>query len=535
MDGRRLQIEEYVDSMFDEDGPGLAVAVFANGKLLASHTRGRIDLESRLPIDNDTAFHAASLSKQFTAYAIAQLIVDGAMRLQDEVGLYLTFLSPEMSRITLAQLLFHTNGISDQWALLNLAGWNDHELVKTEDIIRIINNQTKLKNLPGTRFSYTNTGYTLLGQIVEILVGQSLDAHLQASLFRPAGMFHTRFRSDISTKLPFEADCYSRDREGNYTKSTPLFATVGATSLQTSLIDLSLWAKVLSERSEAVNKLLRERGSLEDGSQLPYGFGLYHGMVGDVPALSHSGWDADFSSHFVYLPEIGVGAAVLSNGSRTNLELVALSFLCDFVNIGKASAHIAKRISALVSDLGPHQRSFLVNSQRQAYGSIATGDVRIWERDAMGDSLADGALQPARLLEDGSYMLGVSLSTLEVTRDAITISSPTQSVRQTLPIIPLNHSRQALIGECSYFSKELNVTHSFIEEDGNLYWYRPGHEPSRLEIFDDVLFFAEGFSLRLSNEKLIIHSARTAPILFERIKDPVRIRTIKHISGNLGN
>lgn len=512
----RVLGKELIETIFSETGPGIAASAFADGFLLNETRRGRIDLDAHMRIDGNTAFHVASISKQFTAYAIARLVIEKQLRLKDKIGLYLPFLNERSAEISIDQLLFHTSGLNDQWVLLDLSGWNDSDLASTRDINKLVSRQGSLKNSPGSAFSYTNTGYTMLAQIVERVAGQSLDEYLQSVLFRPNGMTHTRFRSDPKTRVAFEAECYSQEL-GGFVKTTPRFSTVGATSLQTSLADLARWEPRLTDANDEISHLMRTRGSLRTGQEIGYGFGVYHGAVGAISTLSHSGWDADFSSYVVYLPKERIGAAVLSNGSQMNLELIALSFLTEFVDFGQMAEEIELRLTTMMSGVAGGVESAGAEHQRKAFGSLDSGDIRIWKQDEHGSHLISDTIQRAELIHDDSYMLAATLSTLRIEDNALVISSPTQDQRQSLALLPSSYQQHVLNSNVSFFSSELEVTHTISESNGRLLWCRPGHEASALEEIGSSLCFCDGFTLLVSQETLTIFNARSAPIRFARV------------------
>jgi len=504
---------ELIDAMFTQAGPGIAVSAFSGGSLLNNIERGQVDLESHRDINSDTAFHVASVSKHFTAYAIAQLIAEKKISLDDRIGSYLPFVSEPAKGITIGQLLFHTSGLSDQWILLSLAGWSDRDLVLTSDINRLIGRQGALKHSPGSAFSYTNTGYTLLAEIVETVVNCSLDAYLQANTFLPAGMSHTRFKSDPSVRADFEAECYTQ-AGSKFIKTTPRFSTVGATSLQTSMADLARWETIFMSPRDDMRELIRRKGTLATGEPISYGFGVYHGEVGALNTLSHSGWDADFSSFILYIPDRRIGAAVLSNGSQMNLELIALSFLTDFVDFGSLTEEIRIRLATMLASNSRTSRPGPLYATRKFFGCLDSGDVRLWENTEKGQSLVGGAIQRVEKIDEGSYMLGASLSTLTFEEGWLCIYSPTQNQRQKLAPLPDVSTHQEFLGPLTFFSEELQVTHTVSVVDGRMVWSRPGHEALELEQIGPALFFSGGFTLRICEDELTISSARSAPIRF---------------------
>ncbi len=510
---------ELAEVMFDSAGPGIAIASFSQGVLLDPYCRGVANLETGQLINSDTALHVASVSKQFTAYAIAQLICSQQVNLSDRVVRYLPFLPKTFAEVTIEQLLDHTSGLSDQWALLRLAGWTDENTITTPDINKVVSRANELKHAPGKRFSYTNTGYTFLAEVIEKITGQTLDAYLQSVLFEPLGMSHARFYSGRSAVLSHEAECYSRALNATYSKTTPHFETVGATSLRLSLRDVALWADYLMSSNRPSVKLMQRMGRLLDGTFPSYGFGLYHGVLGGQRVLSHSGWDRDFSAHVIYMPASKTGAAVFSNGTQMNLELMAAAFLEQDRMQDGFSRGVLERLSTLKRSLSISAGNAPRVRVSSAYGSLDSGDVRLFQGDSHGGWLRGGALQRLQLLPAGDYMPGASLSHLEVRPDRLLIASSAQGESRDLRILPIGQARETIRGVRAYRSESLRVTHSVSEQDGSMVWSGPCGESFLLTKIDAETFFANGFTLHVSEEALIIHNARTAPLRCDRIRD----------------
>src|ERR1035441_8900251 len=175
---------EYLELKFPEGGPGAIVGVFKDGSILDEYSIGLADLDENSKITSATSFHAASVSKQFTAYAVARLMSEGRLRLTNSIGRYLPDVGSLVSPITIGQLLNHTSGLSDQWVLLSVAGWGGACVEGTADIKTLLIRQKLLKHKPGEQFSYTNTGYTLLAELVRNIVGISLADYLSPILDR---------------------------------------------------------------------------------------------------------------------------------------------------------------------------------------------------------------------------------------------------------------------------------------------------------------------------------------------------------------
>jgi CubicO group peptidase (beta-lactamase class C family) len=200
------------------------------------------DLSHDAPITPQTPFHVASVSKQFTAAAILLLADQGKLSLDDDVHQYLPEVPDFGARITLRHLLHHTSGLRDQWDLLDLAGYRySFDLINDEDVMSLVRRQEELNFAPGAEYLYSNTGATLLGQIVARVSGQSLRQFTTQNLFEPLGMTSTHFRDDHTEINKGEAFGYVRAKDGSFKLSVTNFDTVGATSLYTTVEDLAKW------------------------------------------------------------------------------------------------------------------------------------------------------------------------------------------------------------------------------------------------------------------------------------------------------
>ena len=134
---------------------------------------GAANLEYDIPITPSSVFHVASISKQFTAMAVALLAADGGLSWDDDIRRYVPEVPDFGDQVTLCHLANHTSGLRDQWSLLRMAGWRwEEDVVKTRDVLDVLSRQRALNFPPGTEFLYSNTGYTLLAIVVERVSGQ---------------------------------------------------------------------------------------------------------------------------------------------------------------------------------------------------------------------------------------------------------------------------------------------------------------------------------------------------------------------------
>jgi CubicO group peptidase (beta-lactamase class C family) len=317
----RLSRVDDIFRSFDRPGrPGVAVAILKDGKIIFSRGYGLAQLEYDIPIAPRTVFHVASVSKQFTAYAIATLADRGKLSLTDDVRRHLPDLPNFGETITINDLIHHTSGLRDQWTLLSLAGWRLDDVITQADILRLLKRQRELNFAPGSEHVYSNSGYTLLAEIVGVVTGVPFPEWMQREVFEPLGMRDTHFHDDHRTVVKDRAYSYERTPGGAYRRAVLNYANVGATSLFTTTEDLARWAQsffVPMDGSEAVIRQMMEPGILTSGERLDYAFGLTLSEQAGRRFVEHSGGDAGFRSHILMVPEERLAVIVLANEAGT--------------------------------------------------------------------------------------------------------------------------------------------------------------------------------------------------------------------------
>jgi len=236
-------IVKKVNSLFENwdktQSPGCVVGIVRNDTLIFANGYGMANLEYSVPNSPETVYHLASVSKQFTAYAIILLAQQGKLSIDDDIRKYLPWFPNLKQKITIRNLLNHTSGIRDQWQLLSIAGTRLDDVITQEQIIKILSKQQELNFNPGDAFSYSNSGYTLLAEIVKSVSGQSLRRFTDSAIFKPLGMTNTHFHDDY-TEIEKNRS-YSYDRKGSFgfKNSILSYSTAGPTSLFSNVPDLS--------------------------------------------------------------------------------------------------------------------------------------------------------------------------------------------------------------------------------------------------------------------------------------------------------
>ncbi len=315
------------------DSPGAAVAVIQDGKTIYKKGFGSAQLEYGIPITPSTIFHVASVSKQFTAFAVAMLADQGKLSLDDDVRKHIPEVPDFGKTITLRHLIYHTSGLRDQWHLLRLAGWRWDDVMTLEHILTMVRNQKELNFDPGEERAYCNTGYTLLAETVARVTGQSFREWTQANIFEPLKMNNTHFHDDHEMLVPNRAYSYYPHAEASlgFRKAVLSYANVGATSLFTTVEDLAKWSNNFDTAhvgGPSVIKTMLESGGLNDDGQEwsnpAYAFGLYLDEYRGLTAIAHSGGDAGFRSMLIRFLEQHFAVVILSNFA--NFEPFDVSF-----------------------------------------------------------------------------------------------------------------------------------------------------------------------------------------------------------------
>ena len=315
------RVDELFQKMDNSSSPGCALSVMKDGRFLFEHGYGMADLDHSVPITPTTVFHVASMSKQFTAASILLLAQEGKLSLDDPVRKYIPELPDFGTPITIRQLIHHTSGLRDQWDLLGLAGWRySLDLITDDDVLSVVSRQKDLNFAPGSKFLYSNTGFTLLAQIVKRVSGQSFREFTTARIFEPLTMKNTHFRDDHAEIVKQMAYGYEPARD-TFKISLTNFDTVGATSLLTTVEDLERWDENFYHPTvggQALIDKLLERGRLNNGEQLDYASGLVVSTYRGLRTVDHGGADAGYRSDMIRFPDQHFSVACLCNLASAN-------------------------------------------------------------------------------------------------------------------------------------------------------------------------------------------------------------------------
>lgn len=276
------------------DSPGCAVGVIQDGEFIYRRGYGMANLELDVRLSSASVFYIASSSKQFTAAAIALLVLDGKLSLDEPLRKFF----PELPQavygdITVRHLVHHLSGIRDYLLLMYLGNLRSEDVFSNSEALALLARQEGLNHKPGEKGDYSNSNYLLLALIVQKVSGKSLRDYAQAEIFGPLGMSSTQFRDDRSVIVKRRVSSYMAEADGRFSAYHSNFDRVGDGGLLTSVDDLLRWDRNFYDdklRSGRLLPLLLTRGStLNLGEKFDYAFGLMHGEYRGLKTVSHGG------------------------------------------------------------------------------------------------------------------------------------------------------------------------------------------------------------------------------------------------------
>jgi len=306
---------DYLNAAYPADGPGATAIVVKDGEVLFQGARGMADLELGVPLTPDHVFRLGSITKQFTAAAIMLLEEQGKLAVGDPITKYLTDYPTNGYEITIEHLLTHTSGIFSYTSIPGYMMGNEIRAdLSTEELVDVFDD-LEMDFSPGEQWSYSNSGYVLLGAIIEKVSGQSYADFIEENIFEPLGMNNSHYGG--SQLIPGRAGGY-QSIENGYTNAPFLSMTQphAAGSLLSTVGDLARWNAGLFGGElltvESVARMATEF-TLNDGEGTGYGYGLSVREIDGTPVIDHGGGIHGFATYAVWIPEAKIYIALLCN------------------------------------------------------------------------------------------------------------------------------------------------------------------------------------------------------------------------------
>ncbi|HMI51274.1 MAG TPA: serine hydrolase domain-containing protein [Candidatus Saccharimonadales bacterium] len=488
--------------------PGCTLSVLKGGQVIYKRAYGMANLDYGVVLTTDTPFHVASVSKQFTAASIVLLEQEGKLSFDDEVRRFVPELPDFGRKITIRQLLHHTSGLRDQWDLLQLAGWRySLDLITNEDVLSVVTRQKELNFAPGSEYSYSNTGYTLLGEIVKRVSGKSLREFTTERIFVPLGMKNTHFRDDHAEIIPHQAYGYSHSDKKGWQLSVTNFDTVGATSLFTTVEDLALWDEnFYSGRvgGPHFTETMLHHDPLTSGENIPYAFGLTTGKYRGLDIVEHAGADAGYRSELLRFPGQHFSVACLCNnggaaGPGTLAEKVADILLAADLQATAAPKAEEKFVTLSEAQVTP-KVGYYRDHEKDEIRKVVRKDAGLGV--AFGDNVLPLKARSPDRFQLAEYPVAVEFSSGRGGLLEMKIGRPDEKRQsyEQLPAYTLPEGQKKEY-EGNYRSPEIDPVYRIAEENGRLVLQRLKHEAETLEAAAPDLFQGELGTFRFERDQ----------------------------------
>ncbi len=368
------QVDELLKAQYPSDGPGVSFLIAKDGKPIYQKAFGMADLELKVPMKTTNVFEIGSITKQFTAVAILMLEEQGKLKVEDDITKYISDYPTKGKKITIHQLLNHTSGIKSHTELPSFLSSARTDMTP-QVLIDVFKNEP-MDFEPGEKFHYNNSGYILLGYIIEVVSGESYADFIEKNIFEKLGMTSSLYGT-MKDIVPNRASGYSSTASG-YVNADYLSLTLpyAAGSLMSTTEDLLKWQNALND-----NKLLKKSSyekaihgsTLNNGEHIPYGYGLGEADINGSPSIQHGGGIFGYTTMGIYLPEEKIYVSGLTNCDCKNITNTTTAIAA--IAIGKPFPDKKNAIKLTEAELEKWVGSYEFNDNIFRYVTLENGQL----------------------------------------------------------------------------------------------------------------------------------------------------------------
>ena len=308
------KIDSLLSNLFqDKEGPGVVFMVAKGGKPIYRKAFGKANLELGVNMTPENVFQLGSITKQFTAIAILKLAEEKRLNLHDSISKYIPDY-PLGNKITIHHLLTHTSGIKDFTKMKSLQEVAQIDF-SPKQMVDFFKNEP-VDFAPGEKFEYNNSGYVILGYIVELVSGTTYENYINKNIFEKAGMSHSRYASDIAI-IKDRAYGYQKKESGYVNRSKISFnVPFSSGSLMSTADDMLKWQNALNGNRIVSSKTVHKaftKYQLNSGETFSYGYGWHLKEINGTPTREHGGSIFGFKTMGVYIPSKDIYVIGLTN------------------------------------------------------------------------------------------------------------------------------------------------------------------------------------------------------------------------------
>ncbi|QCK16694.1 serine hydrolase domain-containing protein [Mangrovivirga cuniculi] len=347
------KVDSLINQYFNPDKLGMAVAIIEEGNVIYSHQIGMANLEYNIPITDSTAFHIASVSKQFTSYLAVSMAMRGELSMEDDVREHLPELAHLPYKISLNQLANHTHGLPNVFELAHLRGFDIQDRLSHDEVIDMLLNIKQINFQPGTQYEYNNTGFALLAEVIERVSDSPFQEVLKEEIFTPLEMNNSLAVSSSEIIIRNKAYSYKTSNSGfkNHEFNN---MTNGSSGISTTINDLSKWAiyyQYADKRAEKIFHKMQKPTRLSDGTIIEYGLGLEFKKHKGLDIVFHGGGDAGYRSYLLHIPKHDFSIAILANSNDFSTLNIAYGIVDLFMKDHLKPSETPKKVNYITNEL----------------------------------------------------------------------------------------------------------------------------------------------------------------------------------------
>lgn len=313
--GQKDLYKKILEDAFSNSPAGATAIIVENGETVYTDAVGKAHIELDVEMETKHIFRLGSITKQFTSVAIMMLEEEGKLKTSDLFTKYIPEYPIGDRKVTIAQLLNHTSGIKSYTGIPGFMQSNTRDYYEVDSLIDVFEEEP-FDFEPGDSWSYNNSGYILLGAIIERVSEKTYAEFLQENIFRPLGMkstFYDNHEQIIKNRIPGYSPSETMLQNANFLDMSIPYA---AGSLLSDVEDLAIWNKAVFDGkliSKASMDKIFKAAPLNDGTEFQYGFGWGLGKIQGKTIYEHGGGIFGFLTQGIYAPDQDVYVAVLSN------------------------------------------------------------------------------------------------------------------------------------------------------------------------------------------------------------------------------
>ncbi|MEL6141151.1 MAG: serine hydrolase domain-containing protein [Bacteroidota bacterium] len=497
----KTKLDSIVNSKIAVDDPALFVGIVKDGAIIYKNIRGLANLQHQVPADENTRSNIASTAKQFTALMVLELALQGKLSLEDDIRKFIPDLYPKVKEeIKLRHLLNHTSGVRDYCDLMGIQGnaWWRRIGLDNEDVIDLLRQQEDLAFAPGSDYEYSNSGYNLLAEVIEIVAEEDFHRYSDR-FFQNLGMTQTSFLESYMYVIPNQAQPYSDWGDGVWQQYPTMTSTYGEGFLYTTLDDQLRYEQLIQSAAKDGNELLlASQQPIPNSERETYGFGVELNDRFNYKSVYHAGGTGSYGSEVVRYPEEQLSIFVMTSNSRVWSGGLADEIAREFLPEKAVEVAYAAELKSVPEE--PLAQDF-----KGQYYSASNELVRIEEKDGnlvwlRGNRNPITLVKEAENLYHTSYDDQLKIGFFEEELVLFYPSGKAFTYTEIDATPPTLADYEGLVGD--YYSRELDVHFTLSLEEGNLMFvFDHWKKPKPVEAFNRNDLMARSNKLRVERDQ----------------------------------